>query len=86
MRVDGAAFALVLLAAICAENIPLMLALTVVAGVCVCFGKPYRECPHCGAHLDPGEICDCPDAQKETAPGATNTRDGKMEQTTRKSH
>ena len=19
----------------------------------------YRECPHCGAHLDPGEVCDC---------------------------
>lgn len=23
---------------------------------------PYRECPYCGAHLDPGEKCDC---QKE---------------------
>ena len=22
-------------------------------------GKPYRECPHCGAHLDAGEKCDC---------------------------
>lgn len=20
---------------------------------------PYRECPYCGAHLDPGEKCDC---------------------------
>lgn len=19
----------------------------------------YRTCPHCGAHLDPGEKCDC---------------------------
>jgi len=19
----------------------------------------YRTCPHCGAHLDPGEACDC---------------------------
>ena len=19
----------------------------------------YRECPHCGANLDPGETCDC---------------------------
>lgn len=19
----------------------------------------YRECPYCGANLDPGEICDC---------------------------
>lgn len=23
--------------------------------------KPFRECPHCGTHLDPGEICDCKD-------------------------
>lgn len=22
----------------------------------------YRECPFCGANLDPGEICDCRDA------------------------
>ncbi len=22
-------------------------------------GKPYRECPFCGAHLDAGEMCDC---------------------------
>lgn len=21
--------------------------------------KPYKECPHCGAHLDHGEICTC---------------------------
>lgn len=21
----------------------------------------YRECPYCGAHLDPGERCDCQD-------------------------
>ena len=20
---------------------------------------PYKECPHCGAHLDNGERCDC---------------------------
>lgn len=20
---------------------------------------PYRVCPHCGAHLDAGEVCDC---------------------------
>lgn len=19
----------------------------------------FRECPHCGCHLDPGERCDC---------------------------
>lgn len=22
--------------------------------------KYYRQCPECGANLDPGEICDCP--------------------------
>lgn len=21
--------------------------------------KQYRTCPYCGAHLDPGERCDC---------------------------
>ena len=32
-------------------------------------GKPYRECPHCGAHLDAGERCDCgePEQQEQTA-------------------
>ena len=28
-------------------------------------GKPYRECPHCGAHLDAGEICDCRKQKRE---------------------
>ena len=37
----------------------------------------YRTCPLCGAHLDPGEVCEC---KKETALGATNTGDGKAEQ------
>lgn len=32
-------------------------------------GKPYRECPHCGAHLDAGERCDCGEReQQEPAP------------------
>lgn len=38
----------------------------------------YRTCPHCGAHLDPGETCDCRD-KEEAAQGATNTLDGKVE-------
>lgn len=25
----------------------------------------YRVCPDCGASLDPGEICDCQEADKE---------------------
>lgn len=27
----------------------------------------YKTCPDCGAHLDPGERCDCRN-KKETAP------------------
>lgn len=37
----------------------------------------YKTCPLCGAHLDPGEVCEC---KKETALGATNTGDGRVEQ------
>lgn len=67
----------------------------------------YRTCPDCGAHLDPGEPCDCTGAligaamlltegaaeqwdppksqargipEKETAPSAANTEDGKEAQ------
>lgn len=38
-------------------------------------GHYFRECPYCGAHLDPGEVCDCGGArgQKESRPGAENT-------------
>lgn len=25
----------------------------------------YNTCPHCGAHLDPGERCDCQSAGKD---------------------
>lgn len=25
----------------------------------------YHTCPYCGAHLDPGERCDCQDKQEE---------------------
>lgn len=39
----------------------------------------YKTCPLCGAHLDPGESCDCRD-KEEAARGATNTQDGKVEQ------
>lgn len=36
----------------------------------------YHTCPHCLAHLDPGEICeDCRDAEK-AASGAANTESG----------
>lgn len=38
----------------------------------------YRTCPYCGAHLDPGEVCDC--QNKETAPGAVTPRAEKWKQ------
>lgn len=28
-------------------------------------GKPYRECPLCGAHLDAGETCDCREPERK---------------------
>lgn len=33
----------------------------------------YKTCPYCGAHLDPGEVCDC---TKKTAADAANIDDG----------
>lgn len=29
----------------------------------------FRECPECGAHLDPGEKCDCKEEKKENEEG-----------------
>lgn len=36
--------------------------------------KKYKTCPHCGAHLDYGESCDC---IKRAAPGVATTENGK---------
>lgn len=36
--------------------------------------KPYKECPRCGAHLDPGEICTCRIEQQSTK-AAENPRE-----------
>ncbi len=30
----------------------------------------FRTCPHCGAHLDPGEKCDCLESLREEAKAA----------------
>lgn len=36
-----------------------------------------RQCPFCGAYLDPCEICDCQMEEKETAaPGIATSEDG----------
>ena len=92
---DMVTFFLCLMAALCAECIPLLFLLTVAAVVASFWperrkqggkdgmnqrqygartaGRYFRECPRCGAHLDPGEVCDC-GGQKESRPGATNTR------------
>ncbi len=26
----------------------------------------FRTCPRCGAHLDPGELCDCKESEKKS--------------------
>lgn len=39
-------------------------------------GKPYRECPFCGAHLDAGEMCDCRKPKRE--PAAAEEKPRKM--------
>lgn len=41
----------------------------------------FKVCPHCGAALDPGEVCDCR-AKEEAPAGATNTGEGGAEQIT----
>ncbi len=38
----------------------------------------YRTCPDCGAHLDPGEVCDC-QTEKKAPASAANTGEGKAE-------
>lgn len=38
----------------------------------------YRRCPCCGAYIDPGELCDCQDEEKEEAtPAASGMTSGK---------
>ena len=44
----------------------------------------YRTCPECGAHLDPGERCDCRD--KKTAQGVSSTQGGTTGKEHKKSH
>ena len=52
----------------------------------------YKTCPYCGAHLDPGEKCDCPAqiaedailkdvrlAIEKSAPSGADTGGGKAE-------
>ena len=41
----------------------------------------YRQCERCGAHLDPGEICDC---IKKAAQDAANIQSGGVEQASHK--
>ena len=36
----------------------------------------FRQCPYCGANLDPGETCDCGQKEEAALRGA-NTEDGK---------
>ncbi len=41
----------------------------------------YQVCTRCGAHLDPGEACDCRDTEKAPASAAT-ADEGKTEHVT----
>lgn len=34
--------------------------------------KPYKTCPHCGDHLDAGEICKCKDTGEAEPKAAGN--------------
>ena len=40
----------------------------------------FKECPVCGAHLDPGEKCDCQDKKEDASAGteASSKRDGSV--------
>lgn len=38
-----------------------------------------RQCPYCGAYLDPCEICDCQMEEKNTAPGIATSGGGANE-------
>ena len=39
----------------------------------------YKICPHCGAHLDPGEVCDCiPSLYVGLSPEDRRTVDSKI--------
>ena len=35
-----------------------------------------RQCPFCGAYLDPCEICDCQTEERNTAPGIATSEGG----------
>lgn len=37
----------------------------------------FKVCPHCGAHLDPNETCDCRD--KKTPASSAKADEGKAE-------
>lgn len=39
----------------------------------------YYECPNCGGNLDPGEICDCRNAEKEVQKDVDNDRARRIE-------
>ena len=40
----------------------------------------YRTCPYCGAHLDPGERCDCWEDEKKAARCANTEQPEKTQQ------
>ena len=37
----------------------------------------YKVCPYCGAHLDPGERCDCKEQQGERQSAAEKEQEAR---------
>ena len=47
--------------------------------------KMYRTCPHCGAHLDHGEHCDCVSRKPRTNAASAGKNAGKLAAAERRS-
>lgn len=85
-------FILFILAAAAVDSSPLAGAVCLEALVILCLlnkegrrtAMGYKTCSYCGAHLDPGETCDCQDeiatSQREEQSKSNNVDDHKKEE------
>lgn len=95
---ERAALVLILLACMLAECIPMMLALVALSALVLFLPNCqaitnfrrrlskmyYKTCPNCGAHLDPGELCDC--LEKEEGRPVKEAPNGPKDATKSKHH